>query len=502
MTPTRKFKKDKKKKGPSLRSGILLSFVLFTAIALGVLWLFQTVWLDDIYKALKMRDLEACANATVGAASDMEMKEEELSSAVGELATRYETCVSVYRISESAYGRVGVEEFDSHVNTLCFIHNTRSEALLNRMYKSAAENGGSWTERVALDPAFGGKNKGDGENLICVRLLHHGDGVRMILLNVELMPLASTVRTLRLQMIWISVILLLVAVAMAILLSHRLSAPLRNMSKEASKLALGDYDVRFDGGLWRESESLSAALNGATYELARLDKMQKDLIANVSHDLRTPLTMIAGYTEAMRDLPGEANPENMQIVIDETNRLTALVNDMVEVSRYQNGAQQLKISRFNLTKVVSETLERFGKLRERDGYVMTFEWQTEVFVEADESRILQVLYNLIGNAVNYTGEDKTVRIRQSVTDEGKYVLLEVIDTGCGIPEEQLPLVWERYYKVHDFHKRANVGTGLGLSIVKSILLLHGAHFGVKSRVGEGSNFWFSLPVSSPSDGES
>ncbi len=499
MTPTRKYKKDKKKRGPSLRNGILLSFVLFVAITLGVLWLFQTVWLDDIYKTLKMRDLESCADLTARAGAEME--EEEFASYVGRLATRFETCVSVYRITESAYGKVGVGELDSHVNTLCFIHNTRSESLLNRMYKNAAENGGTWTERVALDPTFGEGKESDGENLICVRLLRHEDGVRMILFNVELMPLASTVRTLRLQLLWISAILLFIAVSMAILLSHRLSAPLRKMSKEASKLALGDYSAHFDGGPWRESESLSTALNGATYELARLDKMQKDLIANVSHDLRTPLTMIAGYTEAMRDLPGEANPENMQIVIDETYRLTALVNDMMEVSRYQNGAQQLKISRFNFTKVVRETLERFGKLRKRDGYVVTFEYGEEVFVEGDEGRLLQVLYNLIGNAINYTGEDKKVCIRQRVVNEGKSVLLEVIDTGCGIPEEQLPLVWERYYKVHDFHKRANVGTGLGLSIVKNILLLHGARFGVKSRVGEGSNFWFELSISPPLDRE-
>ena len=123
-------------------------------------------------------------------------------------------------------------------------------------------------------------------------------------------------------------------------------------------------------------------------------------------------------------------------------------------------------------------------------------------MNADEQRILQVIYNLIGNAVNYAGEDKTVIIRQTV--ENGEVLLEVIDHGIGIPEDQLPMVWERYYKVNDFHKRANIGTGLGLSIVKNILLLHGAQFGVKSmndvmaldanksKVGEGSNFWFKL----------
>ena len=130
--------------------------------------------------------------------------------------------------------------------------------------------------------------------------------------------------------------------------------------------------------------------------------------------------------------------------------------------------------------------------------MIRLEAEADVWVEADETRILQVLYNLINNAVNYTGEDKTVVVRQEVQENE--VVLSVIDTGAGIPPDQLPLVWERYYKVHDFHKRANMGTGLGLSIVKNILVLHGARFGVQSMVGQGSRFWFALPLTAPDNG--
>ncbi|MBQ9718963.1 MAG: two-component sensor histidine kinase, partial [Clostridia bacterium] len=337
---------------------------------------------------------------------------------------------------------------------------------------------------------------GIGDNVIYAKLVPTADSELLILLNTELLPLDSTVGTLRVQLLIISGILFAAAVAMALIFSARLSKPIREMSGEASKLALGNYNVNFDGGNCTETVMLSSTLNRAAYELSKLDKMQKDLIANVSHDLRTPLTMIAGYTEAMRDLPGEATPENMQIVIDETNRLTSLVNDMLEVSRYQGGTQVLHPARFNFTEVIRTTLERYGKLREKDGYTIRFEADRDVFVEADEGRILQVVYNLINNAVNYTGEDKTVVIRQTVLNEGgeAKVLAEVIDTGIGISDEDLPLVWERYYKVNDFHKRANMGTGLGLSIVKNILLLHGAEFGVNSKVGHGSNFWFKLKI--------
>ena len=493
MTPNSKKKARFLAAGSSLRTRMIAAFALFSVIVLAVLWVFQTVLLDDIYSNLKIRDLDHCADELAKAAATMDA--ESLHTYAGDIAAQYEACVSVYHIMDTIRGRMGSKLFDHHLNATCYVHNIRAEHMLRQLYQRAAENSGSWTERIRLDSMFGGTDTDSGENVIQVRLVLADEREYMILCNTELVPLGSTVKTLRALLFWISGILLPVAVILAVILSARISKPIREMSAEASKLAIGDYHVNFDGGTCTETMNLSATLNRAAYELSKLDQMQKDLIANVSHDLRTPLTLIAGYTEAMRDLPGEATPENMQIVIDETNRLTNLVQDMLEVSRYQGGRQELRIERFNFTEVVRRTLDRNAKLREHDGFTITFESTQDVYVQADENRILQVIYNLLGNAVNYTGEDKTVLIRQTVTEgEEKRVLLEVIDTGIGIPEEELPLVWERYYKVNDFHKRANMGTGLGLSIVKSILLLHGARFGVNSKVGQGSNFWFELKI--------
>ena len=202
--------------------------------------------------------------------------------------------------------------------------------------------------------------------------------------------------------------------------------------------------------------------------------------------------MISGYSEMIRDIPGEATAENMQVIIDETARLTSLVNDMLEVSRFQNGVVVLHPARFNLTEVLRETLSRYSRLREREGYDIRLEADTDVYVNTDRERILQVVYNLVNNAVNYAGDDKQVIVRQEIADGN--VTISVIDHGIGIPEDKLPQVWERYYKVHDYHKRADMGTGLGLSIVKNILVLAGARFGVQSTPGSGTRFWFTLPV--------
>ena len=202
--------------------------------------------------------------------------------------------------------------------------------------------------------------------------------------------------------------------------------------------------------------------------------------------------MITGYAEVMQDLPGEMTPENLQIIIDEANRLNLLVTDLLDISRLQSNTADIKMAPFSLTKCIESIFSRYTKLIESDGLNIVFEHDREVFVMGDELRITQVIYNLINNAINYIGEDKTVIVRQSVPDE--QVRIDVIDHGEGMPEEQLPYHWVRYYRAGEEHRRAKIGTGLGLSIVKNVLLAHDGEYGVSSALGEGSDFWFILPV--------
>jgi signal transduction histidine kinase len=163
---------------------------------------------------------------------------------------------------------------------------------------------------------------------------------------------------------------------------------------------------------------------------------------------------------------------------------------MLDLSKIRSGTRKPEMETFDLTETVRAVLTRYEKLTEKDNYVITFNAQESVYVTADRTMILQVIYNLVNNALNYTGEDKQVSIDQSVWDNR--VRISVMDTGDGIAEEDIPYIWDRYYKVDRVHKRAKVGTGLGLSIVKGILESHGAIYGIESKVGEGSNFWFEL----------
>ena len=208
--------------------------------------------------------------------------------------------------------------------------------------------------------------------------------------------------------------------------------------------------------------------------------------------------MIRGYSEIMRDIPGENTPENIQAIIDETTRLSELVNDMLDLSKIESGSGKHEAERFDITSAVSEVICRYDKMTAVRSYDIRFEYDENVKIFANRGMILQVVYNLINNAINYGGADKFVGVKQIVTtdDSGNsFVKISVTDHGEGIEKEKLPLIWDRYYKVDSVHKRATVGTGLGLSIVKKVLEKHGAAYGVDSTVGEGSVFWFELPVS-------
>ena len=140
-----------------------------------------------------------------------------------------------------------------------------------------------------------------------------------------------------------------------------------------------------------EVNELNNTLNYAAKELKKVESLQHELIANISHDLRTPLTMITGYGEVMRDLPGENTPENIQIIIDEANRLNMLVTDLLDISKIQSGATTLNCEIFSLTMLIKDMFQRYNKLKEQEGYSLTFEYDEEIFVNADQSKIGQVV---------------------------------------------------------------------------------------------------------------
>jgi signal transduction histidine kinase len=280
---------------------------------------------------------------------------------------------------------------------------------------------------------------------------------------------------------------------MSFYISRMVTKPLTDITNSAAALARGQYGVVFGGGRYSEISKLADTLTYTSEELAKADNMQKDLIANVSHDLRTPLTMVKSYAEMIRDISGgdpARRNEHLQVIIDEADRLSLLVSDLLELSKLQSGRQSLAIAAFSLRETVENLLSSYSLLTEKEGFTIDFKASGRCVITGDEGKVKQVLSNLINNAIKFSGDSKLVEI--SLTEKGGAVRCCVADHGVGIPKKDLKNIWRRYYKASGHYLRSGEGTGLGLSIVKEILDLHGARFGVDSEAGRGSSFWFEI----------
>lgn len=313
----------------------------------------------------------------------------------------------------------------------------------------------------------------------------------MIVIDSKLVPFESTVKVLSNQFVVISGLIVILAVVFSFIMCNQIVKPITSLTKSAKEFAKGKYDTEFSGYGYDEIDELSNALNYASSELSKLDVYQKELMANVSHDLRTPLTLITGYGEMLKDYPEERTEENLQIIIDEGKRLTGLVNDILTLTKIETNAVEQSLEEYNITENIREIVRRQEKLIENLDIRIQFEYDKEVFIKADCEQFEKVIYNFLSNAINYRGSDNIVIVKQEVVD--KYVKISVIDHGEGISSDEIDNIWYRYYKAKN-HKRASVGSGLGLAIVRSILEKHGFLYGVKSELNKGSEFWVKIPL--------
>lgn len=470
-----------------LKAKLIWAFLLFTVFMIVMLWIFQTVFLDDFYYVIKKQQIEKTADYICNHLGD-----EDIGEYISDVRGRNGMTAGVYDTTTDYFEMVYFEglKFGFGMDI--------SPREIYACYESAVSNGGGITfdeeNSVVVDPIFSDRPRFDLEDsnrLTCVRIVSVGNREEyMIILRSPMTPVTSTVETLRIQLIIATAVLVFTGVAFAVIVSGNISRPLAKTNKGAKELARQNYNVMFDDKGYREIRELNETLNFAAAELSAVDRLRRELIANISHDLRTPLTMIGGYAEVMRDIPGENSPENLQVIIDESQRLSSLVTDLLDLSKLESGNMPLSMERFSLTDSIRSIFTRYAKLIFTENYNLRFDYSENVEVKGDEIRLSQVIYNLINNAINYSTQEKSVVVRQTV-EQGK-VRIEVTDKGEGIAPEDIKNIWDRYYRVDKEHKSAVIGSGLGLSIAKNVLLQHNARFGVESAIGVGSTFWFEL----------
>ena len=473
-----------KRKEHGIRWKLFAFFTLFSVVMILLLWLFQIILLKDFYRFIKTTEIYQTAQEI-----EKKINSKDLENTINKISRNKDICISFFNDS-------GEMLYSSNTIMNCIIHRIPAP-LLYSIVDTHLINTDTYFEEFSprkhiTDSRYSlGKRDFSNSILVAHRLYDTNGNTYTLVLNSVIEPVYSTTTTLRTQLIYVSLIMLALSFFLSWWISKKIAKPIININESAKKLP-EEYNLEFNDSGYKEISELAATLTNASKELSKVENLRRDLIANVSHDLRTPLTMITGYAEMMRDVPGENTPENVQIIIDEAKRLSTLVSDVLDISKLQQGNLTLNLQTVNITNLIRNILTRYTKLTEKESYQIHFDYTQDIEIQADETKLTQVIYNLINNAITYTGDDKQIFIKQTKTENS--VKIEIIDTGNGVDEEEIPYIWDRYYKAKGNHKRDQIGTGLGLAIVKEILTLHDAEFGVKNTEEQGANFWFEMKI--------
>ncbi|WP_024857484.1 sensor histidine kinase [Ruminococcus albus] len=474
--------RDIRKGKRSMQTFVWIYFVLFAIVILVVLWLGQYVFLYNYYKSAKVSSISREANRIIQAYGTEEQGHINRTVA-------YENSMCIVITDVDGNPLTSENNLGSYSKLYDDIENNYSMYIFE--LKSALEKASDNCYTVTFD----NDDLNVKEMIYCAEI-YTDDSPDQAYLFIEstIEPIDSTVKIIREQLMFISIILFELAIIVGTLAAMRLTRPIVSITKTAKRFGEGDFDVEFKGKGYRETEKLAEVLNDAKNEIRKVSDLRKDLIANISHDLRTPLTMVKAYAEMIRDLSGD-NPvkraEHIQVIIDEADRLSNLVNNLLELSKLESGNMELNRRKFSIVDKINDCMTRYQLVIEQNGYDMKYEPDEDRQIDADPDKLDQVIYNFINNAINYTGDHKVIRIKQINSE--KSVRIEVSDNGKGIAKDLLPKVFDRYYRDAKV-KRDVVGTGLGLAICKEILKCHDFPFGVRSEEGKGTTFWFEIPI--------
>ncbi|MBQ6013859.1 MAG: HAMP domain-containing histidine kinase [Firmicutes bacterium] len=479
---------EKKRKGSrSLRARLTFSFILFAVLLMAVIWIMQTGFLEQYYE-IAMEKRAAAGMKLIGAAysypADLDL--DEFCDRLADLSSESD----LYFYIEAVDGTFTISSNEQIGAGRMFMGG----GYLTR--QAIQMLGESQTGSVSFIAQAGGRE--DSSILVNASLItsEYRDSIYLVSVT-PLTPLGPAVGILSSQLKIITVIALFLGCLIAFFYSKRLAKPVIGLKNKAQELARGNYDVDFDSTGYAEIEDLGETLNQTARELAKADDLQKDLLANISHDLRTPLTMIKSYAELIRDISGEnkeRRDEHLQVIIEETDRLSDLVGDILALSKLQAGTEVMENQPVDIQKSAESILNVYRVLEEQDGFKLTFTTVPgRIWVMGDERKLQQVMSNLISNSIKYSGDSKDIEV--AFSEEDGRIKFSVTDHGIGIADEDKEVIWDRYQKASRQGTRVRgTSTGLGLSIAREILQLHHALYGVVSELGKGSCFWFSLPI--------
>lgn len=458
----------------------------FSALILLFLWVLQFALFTPFYQTLRKREITKTGRAVVEAYENGE-------NDIERLLAQYAFNQNLRILVIDASGWI-IDNYDGF-GTLFSVSGGRVE-LSDDEFRQLINH---FSDESAQELSYIVTGKSGGRAVYIARVAPSVSGDRFLYVGSPIPSTDSTLSVMATQFMIITAVLLLLAAVMAWLLSKWIARPILRLTESAKGLAKGEFHAKPSSQDYSEIVELTEELTRATQELNKAERYRRELLANVSHDLKTPLTIIKFYGELLRDVSG-GNPEkrtaHCEKIIEESDRLTEMVNELLEASKLMQ-TDHVALEPLRLDSLLQETADRFSAMQEHEGYRFDLAIEENVTVDGKKELLERAVYNLIANAVNYAGETKRVWVRMFTLEaEGKRAArVEVADAGPGIPEEELALIWERYYKSSQPHQRGVTGSGLGLSIVKTALQLHHARFGAESTLGQGSLFWFEIDVS-------
>ncbi len=470
----------------SIRFNLWLTFVFMTVAMLAIMWIYELIFYSTLYVYFQENEIAAAGQRLSEGYIDYSLKNPNaIGNYIDNFATEEGVDVVVFTLNDVGDATVRYAATPNAGVTVGGLDSALLDYYLGRLtgYNEGFVTNTLNAEGIAADiVVYGFCTVIDREEIF-------------IYVSSALPSFGQARNTLVGQLAVITALCLVISVFVAYFGSGIAARPMRELTVRVMHDSRGKRRAPLATNTkLSEINELSAAFNKAFDDVESNNRFRRDLLANVSHDMKTPLTMIRAYSEMIRDISGgnkEKCAKQAQIIIDETDRLTSLITEVIELSKLEAGVLELHQSAVDIAAKLRATVHNFGIMEETKGYVFKTDIARRLLVRADGDRIDRVIYNLLGNAMNYTGEDKTVTVRCRAV--GQSARVEVIDSGKGMTEEELSTVWDKYYRLLQ-DKRRVVGSGLGLSIVKSILDLHGATYGVASEKGKGSNFWFELPL--------
>ena len=471
----------------SIRNKLAALIFLINMAIIGITWIMAVFMFKPMYYAVTQAELTSIANKIVTAIEEEKgvtnRTLENISGFINagicvEIADRNGNGMVLFEgIGDACQIHSGGGGYD-YFSQQRKIDSSQATALRKEVRENARDN-----YNIHLEDELGNRQAVKGRFYA---------GEYTIIVSTSISRTDSIVAIVSSQLQTASIIAIILSLLVATIMSTWFMTPIMKMSSATKEIAKGNYNVKLEVKSQDEIGRLASDFNHMAEEIQNSHNMQKELLASISHDLRTPLTIIKGYAESIKDITGdnkEIRDQQLTTIIDETDRLSNMVGSVMEYTKLSQGVHKLNIVQFDIADMCKDIVYIYSNKALADNKSIAYSGPEDAYVFADAQLMERAIHNFVSNALLHTPENTRVVVAVKVQENGR-VRVSVFDSGSGIKPEDIPHLFDKYYRARKDEGRT--GSGLGLAIVKSIMENHNFRYGVESTEGLGTEFWFEI----------